>query len=493
MDLLIKTYDLELINLNNLKCYTEKDLFQIDKFDNSIIEYDQDNDLFIKNTKSDIFKINLYTTNSLLMNDTDDLNKTDFLKEYVFQKESNLIKLISNTFRKGYEIPSNVQKFTIPYLMDQKDAIIQFKSGTGKTHAFLFGLLSNFDIDNQELQLIFITSSHEVAWQIYEHINSLVPENTNVAICIGNKNTSGFKNIKTITISEEKKKVMNAQIIIGTVGKIYNWINYNQNGKKLINTKYIKAICIDEFDQIIISDRKNNYLDNNSTESQIKIIMNLMPEKTQRVFISATVDDNSLTKAESYFRKNNVTKPFIFLLPKENFTLEGIKQYYIELDINTCHDIDYEKKLILGELITHCRISQCIIFANKIKTAENIQRYFMNRNPPILSNILHGSMDSNERKNIVNEFRSGSFRYLVSTDLTARGFDITGINLIINYEMPDNLATYIHRIGRSGRYGKKGVAISLIMSDEKQKIEEIKKYSMDSKISELPDNITDLL
>lgn len=499
MEDIIEKYDLKEVCIGNFKCFTTQPFLSLENFDNAIPLYTIENSLHMKIDRKTTFSMNLFITRSLMMNGTSHLTSDEFIQKYVNDKKPMMESLINLTYHKGFEIPSPIQRIAIPYLMDGRDAVIQFKSGTGKTHAFLFGLLSNFEVQDPKLQCIFITSSHEVAIQIYDHAKSLMTADVKISLCIGNKKAvGGFKPVVSpISLKAERDMISNAQIIVGTVGKVYSWLCCDrQSSRPLVDMSYLKSICIDEFDQIIVPSRKQ-HTDSMRTDTQIEMIIKRAPKNAQRVFISATVDDEALDYAVGYFRQDTVAKdPFFCLLKRDNFTLEGIRQYYIELDIykfRSENDIIYEKNCIMSELIRNCRISQCIIFVNKITTAMDLQDYFVRLTPPIYPGILHGSLTSTERQTIVDEFKKDKLRYLISTDVTSRGFDVQGINLIINYDMPNELSTYIHRIGRSGRYGKKGVAISIVCSDEMKKIEEIRKCSAQSEINLLPHNLADLL
>jgi len=171
--------------------------------------------------------------------------------------------------------------------------------------------------------------------------------------------------------------------------------------------------------------------------------------------------------------------------------LEGIRQYYVK--VGTFLD----KKGVLLDLLQQCRISQAIIFANKKETANELKLYLDEQEISFHSAVCHGDLSAIVRQTIHKELIEGKLRLLISTDLTARGLDIQGINVVINFDMPDVLENYIHRIGRSGRYGRKGVAINLILvnssTDEMQKVERINEVSKAGHMVPLPEDLANLL
>jgi superfamily II DNA/RNA helicase len=451
-----------------------------------------------------IVPLNNHVASGMIIPNSKNMNDEEYFKCFVEEKKRVVEDLIRQTFAKGYEAPSPIQALAIPELIQGKDTMAQFKSGTGKTHAFLFGCLWSFDPIDDQLQHVFVTSSHEVAMQIYEQAKFLLPTNTKIILCIGQKKDSnsgnmsgGFKtpigtsslNIKPKTLREEREEIQEAQIIICTMGKFYDYIC----NKKWIATDYLKSICIDEFDNIVASRSRSRSSSVMSTEEQMANIMKKISPRSQRVFFSATVSNQALQIAHSYFRQYDPTigEPFLVLLDIEDYTLEGIRQYYVE-----CTSYN-EKKDVLYDLLKQCRISQAIIFVNRIETAIDIKAFLDDQNVQMISSVFHGNLPAIERKNIHQDFSNNKIRLLISTDLTARGLDVQSINLVINFDMPDVLETYIHRVGRSGRYGKKGVAISLILNnrekDERKKIIGINECSKQSQMEELPDDLASLL
>jgi superfamily II DNA/RNA helicase len=294
------------------------------------------------------------------------------------------------------------------------------------------------------------------------------------------------------SLKQEIEEAQNAQIAVCTMGKFYDLMTKKtKSGDRVLDVRYLKSICIDEFDSIVASKTSNKTV--MSTQDQLARIMEMIPPFSQRVFYSATVDEFSFKIANEYFREYNpsVGEKLIVLLNTEDYTLEGIRQYFVR-----CMTIE-EKSQVLLDLITQCRITQCIVFANTIDRANKIIRFLDENGILMTSAVFHGELGEHERERIFRDVKENKIRLLISTDISARGIDIQGINLVINYDMPVNSATYIHRVGRSGRYGRKGVAISLLLVNDQMnemlKVELINDFSQKSKMEELPDDLANLL
>jgi len=465
-----------------------------------------------KSSTPTIVQLKNSVCNCLLIKDSKSMDDTTYYSTFVENRKQFVDEwLLKKTFAKGYQTPSAVQALVIPELIQRKDALVQFKSGTGKTHAFLCGLLWNFDPADPELQYVFITSTHEVAMQIYDQTKFLLPDTINICLCIGQKKnpnssggfktpigTSSLNNSRPKSMKEEREEVARAQIIVCTIGKFYDYLC---NRKWIRTTEYLKAICVDEFDNIVASRSRSRSSTIISTEDQMaNIIKNIEMDTpqgknntTQRVFFSATVSQQALEIAHSYFKpySHAIGEPFIVLLDTEDYTLDGISQYYVP-----CASFN-EKKEILIDLLKQCRIVQGIIFTNRIDTAEDVKCWLNEQSVPINSAVFHGGLPAATRQSIHKDFLDNKTRLLISTDLTARGLDVQGINIVINFDMPDVRETYIHRVGRSGRYGRKGVAISLILTNNRQnemmKVDGINECSKNSKMEPLPRDLSNLL
>jgi len=212
---------------------------------------------------------------------------------------------------------------------------------------------------------------------------------------------------------------------------------------------------------------------------QIKQILNhSFPSTTHLALFSATMPENVVEIAERYLHH-----PIRILLPPDEVTLDGIKQYYVQLEKEEW------KLAVLLDIYQNITVNQALIYVNKRQKAEWLAKQLASNGFSL--EFIHGDMEVDERKKRMDDFRCGSVRVLISTDLLARGIDVQQVSLVVNYEMPFQRENYVHRIGRSGRYGKKGVAINLIYGDEMNCLKEIEEiYS--TKMNDLPEDLNTL-
>jgi translation initiation factor 4A len=255
------------------------------------------------------------------------------------------------------------------------------------------------------------------------------------------------------------------QYLVGTPGRIYDLMN-----RKSFSTEHIKVIVIDEADQML-EDR---------FKEQIMCILQLgFPKETQVALFSATMPVEVVEVANLLLQN-----PVRILGPPEAVTLDGIKQYYVSLEREE-HKYD-----VLCDLYQQLNINQALIYCNKRQRAEWLAEKMSSQGFPL--SFIHGEMDVEERRRRMKDFRNGSVRVLISTDLLARGIDVQQVSLVINYELPPQRENYVHRIGRSGRFGRKGVAINLLAPEEVRAMEEIEKH-YSTKIESLPNDLAALL
>lgn len=246
-------------------------------------------------------------------------------------------------------------------------------------------------------------------------------------------------------------------VVVGTPGRVKDMIE-----KKCLKTDFLKVIVLDEADEML--DR--GFIDD------IKQIFGNLPSDIQVCLFSATMPPHIVEMTDK-FMKN----PVKILVKNEQLTLDGIKQFYISMKE------DGQKFGTLIQLYKSMVITQCIVFTNKKERVNELAEK-LKENKFVVSSI-HGEMEMSERVSIMKEFRSGSSRILIATDLVGRGIDIQQVNLIINYDLPSDTAKYIHRIGRSGRFGRKGVAINFVTPGDAQFLVNLREY-YSTQIEELP-------
>lgn len=363
-------------------------------------------------------------------------------------------EILKGIYGYGFEKPSQIQRVAIKPIIDKNDIIIQSQSGSGKTATFIIGTLQLMDPLLNESQCIIISNTRELADQTYKvFINLSKYTDIKCNLCIGGDMQYKYntQNIKD-------------HVIIGTPGRISDLIN-----KDIINSNGIKLIIIDEADDVLST----------SFRKQIKTIFKKIPKDAQVVLVSATIPPEMSSLFDNILKPNYSS----ILVKDDELTLDGIKQYYVNLD--EAYKLD-----TLIDLYKFVSIGQAIVYCNK-KTKADELKYILNDKNFAVS-ILHGDMIQKERETIMSEFRTGKTRILITTDIMSRGIDIQQVSLVINYDMPKYPQTYIHRIGRSGRYGRKGSAINFVTNREKNILNFIQKM-YNTEIIPLPSNVDELL
>ena len=356
--------------------------------------------------------------------------------------------LLRGIFAYGYEKPSVIQQKAIKQIITGKDIIAQAQSGTGKTATFTIGMLQNLDVSLNKTQVIILAHTRELATQIHNVVSQL-SNYMKVSINLSVGGISVRDNMDSLK--------MNPHIVIGTPGRILDMLN-----KTSLDKEYIKMLILDEADELLSTIFIN----------QIYDIFRQLPGELQVGLFSATMNDNFFNITKKFMRD-----PIKILVKNDELTLEGIRQYYINLEHN---EFKFDT---LCDLYSGFSVSQSIIYCNSKKIVDVLTNKLMNNNFSVSS--IHGDMTQSMRDKIVKEFRDGQSRVLITTDLLSRGIDIQQISIVINYDIPKEIESYIHRIGRSGRYGRKGVAINFVTTYDKEKIQQIESY-YSTEIQELP-------
>lgn len=360
--------------------------------------------------------------------------------------------LLKGVYIYGFTKPSPIQIKGIESINTGKDCLLQSQSGTGKTATYLLGVLNKIE-ENDKTQCVIITPTRELSDQVYNVAREL-SKFTNITIekCVGGTN-----------ITESKDKLKKANVIIGTIGRIHHMINE----KKLL-THSCKTIVIDEADDILAD----------GINDKLEYIFEKMPIGNQTILISATMNVNVFN-----FSKKLMHDPIKILLKNTEIAVDLISQFYIDVE---SEDYKFDTLMDLYNLMS---TSQAIIFCNTIRKVDWLKENLEKNNFTIT--CIHGKMQQTERDSVVNQFREGKTRLLLTTDVLARGIDIPEVNLVINYDLPPNKETYIHRIGRCGRFGKKGVSISMVKSSDQSDIKTLQRmkqfYKLD--IKEMPADI----
>ena len=371
--------------------------------------------------------------------------------------------LLRGIYSIGFERPSAIQQKAIRPIGEGKDILAQAQSGTGKTGTFCIGSMSRIDPNLKAPQVLVLTPTRELAQQI-ETVAKGLSEKIPLSVYCAVGGTELHHDLRALD--------RGAQFIIGTPGRIYDLMNRKalSGGGPALPRQHIKVLIMDEADQML----------EDKFHEQIMCILDLgFANSTQVALFSATMPPRVVEVAERLLRD-----PLRILIPPEEVTLEGIKQYSVELEKE-----EWKIEALL-DIYSQLNINQAMIYCNKRQRVEWLAEKLGNQGFPL--SYIHGDMEVGERKRRMQEFRNGTVRVLISTDLLARGIDVQQVSLVINYELPTNQENYIHRIGRSGRFGRKGVAINLIGPDEVSIVREIENH-YSTIVSSLPNDLGKLL
>ena len=379
---------------------------------------------------------------------TNELNSWDDL-----ECDMNLLRGI---YAYGFEQPSSIQKKAIPSMLKNKDIIAQAQSGTGKTGAFTIGTLGQINTECKNIQGLILSPTRELSKQIYDVLSNIGKMMTGLRMQLLVGGTSIEEDVN------ELKKV--PHIIVGCPGRINDMLR-----RKKMNVSNVKVMVLDEADEMLSKGFK---------EQIYNIFYQLNEDAVQIALFSATLSSDLLDMSKKLLRE-----PEKILVKSEALTLEGISQYYVLLDDEKA------KYLTLKDLYSSINVSQCIIYCNSLRRVIDLYDNMRNEGYPVC--CLHSDQEREERELSYKEFKSGKYRVLISTNITARGIDIQQVSTVINYDIPKDAHTYLHRIGRSGRWGRKGVGINFISNRDIKKLREIEKY-YSTQIDALPESfVTD--
>ncbi|ABW98006.1 eif4A (nucleomorph) [Hemiselmis andersenii] len=383
-------------------------------------------------------------------------NDDEFFPEKIGEFSDMGLKkeILQGIFKYGFEKPSLIQQKGILPIIHKKDLIAQAQSGTGKTATFVIGTLQNVQYDVFQVQCMVVCPSRELANQIkivYESIGKFTKIRTQE--CIGG---TKIKDDRQLLFSKKP------HIIIGTPGRLFDILSI----EKLLSQK-LEYLVIDEADEMF----------SRGFKVQIFRIFKYLPKECKIGLFSATLPKEILQVIELF-----ISDPVRILVKKEELTLEGIKQFYIPIEKE-------EWKLeALFDIYRSIKAEQSIIYVNARKKVEWLANKMKLNDFSIA--FIHGEMEQSERSETMKNFRFGKFRVLITTDLLSRGIDIEKVNFVINYDLPQYKESYIHRIGRSGRFGKKGVAINFLSRVDVDNLREIEAY-YSTVIALIPEDFTD--
>jgi len=364
-------------------------------------------------------------------------------------------ELLRGIYAYGFEKPSVIQSRAIKPMMTGRDIIAQAQSGTGKTATFVIGCLNQLDPTLQASQALLLSPTRELAQQTYRVVQELGRYmKITSTICIGGTSTRD-------TIADLEK---GAQVVVGTPGRVCDMCD-----RHVFHTNKLRVIVIDEADEMLSRGFKD----------QIYDIFQSLPKDIQVGLFSATMPPDAIDMSKKFMRS-----PIRILVKREQLTLDGIKQFYIDVEREDWK-ID-----VLSDLYSTLSITQSVIFCNTRRKVEYVTDQ-MRRRKHVVS-CTHGDLDPSERNAILNDFKLGKSRILITTDLLARGIDVQQVSLVINYDLPPSAENYLHRIGRSARFGRKGVAVNFVTSDQYRMLKDLERM-YETEIKEMPASIAEFL
>ena len=376
---------------------------------------------------------------------TEDVTNTKGMKwsDFDLCKET-----IMGIVAKNFDSPSPIQEEVIPMILDGHSVIARAKNGTGKTAAFLIPIIDSIDERLLEIQALILVPTRELALQ-----TSAVIKELSKYLKVNCMVSTGGTQLREDIMRLDK----GVHIVVATPGRILDLAN-----KDIARLHECQFFVLDEADKLISQD----------FQPIIHKIMNFLPKKHQVLLFSATFPQNvaGFVKSIPDIRKVNMMA---------DLTLKGVTQYYAFLE-------EREKVACLNALFARLKIQQAIIFCNSALRVELLAKKIIQMN--FSCYYIHAKMHQNERNKVFHNFRKGQGRCLVSSDLFTRGIDIPTINVVVNFDFPSTAETYLHRVGRSGRFGHLGLAINFITEKDKDDLIRIEK-ELDTEIGPIPQNI----
>ena len=384
--------------------------------------------------------------------------------------ENEEIKVISNwddfdfhdnilrgIYSHGFEKPSQIQQTAILPILEKHDVIAQAPSGTGKTGAFTISSLQRLDLSSNTTQVLILAPTHELVKQIYGVITSVgsMLEGLKIKLLVGGT-----------SVSDDAYDLRNniPHVIVGSVGRVNDMMRRGN-----IQTKDIRLFVLDEADEML----SGGFIDN------IKQMFVTFGEDIQTAIFSATLPKEILELTDRFMKS-----PKRITMEAEKLNLEGIQQFYVALSN------DHDKYATIMDLFSKLTVNQTIIYANSVNRV--IDLYDAMKKDGCAVCCIHSNMTTQERHASLQSFRTGEHRVLISSNVTARGIDVHQVSFVINFDIPRCVHNYLHRIGRSGRWGKKGMAINFITREDVSSMKNIEKHYK-STIHELPASFENII
>ena len=393
------------------------------------------------------------------MNDIQTNSENDVLTEEWDDEKLDLKdKLLRGIYAFGFEHPSPIQKRGLyPMIYSStsgkhRDLIAQAQSGTGKTGCFVVGALQMVDVTKHHTQTLMLSPTHELANQIKGVVEGLgrVMTGLRVQLLVGGT---------SVDADREKLDSTPPHIVVGTPGRVHDMMR-----RKYLKPQGMTLVVLDEADEMLSAGFKD----------QIYKIFQYMPNDIQICLFSATMPPLLDNLTDKFMRD-----PVKILVKAEQLTLQGIAQYFVRLGN------DEHKYATLRDLFGNLSISQAIIYCNSTRRVDDLHEAMLADDFPVKK--IHGKMDEAERKEVNADFRSGGCRVLITSDLFARGIDVQQVSIVVNFDVPKSEHTYLHRIGRSGRWGRKGVSINFVTKQDGARLKRFEEF-YNTQITEMPED-----
>ncbi|KAI0989115.1 hypothetical protein GJ496_000335 [Pomphorhynchus laevis] len=363
--------------------------------------------------------------------------------------------LLTGIYAYGLKTPSAIQQRAIMPIIKGRDVIVQAQSGTGKTATYTIAALQGIDSRSSKCQALILAPTRDLAKQIQSFVLKL-----GNYLDIRCHSCTGGTSIDT-DLSILKVGV---QVVVGTPGRVLDMIS-----RGVLNAKSIRLFILDEADKMLSKGFKN----------QTYNIFHVMNDNLQVVLMSATLPESVLEFTNAF-----MSDPIRILVKKEELTLEGIKQFYVTVERN-------ENKLAnMCDLYKSLQVTRSVIFCNTKRMVEWLMNEMTIREH--LVSAIHEEMPEEKQNEIMSKFLLGSSRFLITTDLLAGGIDVHQVSLVINYDLPKDRESYIHRIGRGGRFNRKGIVINFVTNEDQSTLKSLEEFYKTT-IEVMPMNVSELL
>ncbi len=355
--------------------------------------------------------------------------------------------ILQSLSENGFEHPTPIQAHTIPLIQQNKDVLGQAKTGTGKTAAFGIPILAKIHTSGKDPHAIIVVPTRELALQVRDEIENLGKHlNIHIVAVFGGA-----------SLNVQANQLRNgAHIVVGTPGRIQDFLRQG-----ILRLNHVQTAVLDEADKMLDMGFKED----------IEVILGATPPNRQTLLFSATMPQSIKQLAKTHMKN-----PVEVNLSADTLTVEGVTQYYLSVDPK-------QRVTMLLGLVHHFHVTRGIVFCSTKRTVDWLEEQLYKRGLRVAK--LHGDMPQNKRQYSLQEFQAGKFPLLLATNVAARGIHIEDISHVINFDFPDEYETYVHRIGRTARQGKKGISITFVTSvSQVQHLRELEQL-MNAKIHEL--------